>query len=52
MSVENKKDNQYLLEKQLETLKIFLQNGVITKELYEYEVKVLSEKVKVDKNRD
>ena len=52
MNEENKKDNQYLLEKQLETLKIFLQNGVITKELYEYEVKVLTKKVKVDKNKE
>ena len=50
MRDDSKKDNKYLLEKQLETLKIFLENGVITKELNEYEVKVLSEKVKVDKD--
>ena len=41
-----KKDNKYLLEKQLETLKLFLERNLITKEQYEYEVEVLTTKIK------
>ena len=35
MSVIEKKDNKYLLEKQLETLKLFYARKLLTKEQYE-----------------
>lgn len=41
-------NNQYLLEKQLETLKIFLDRNLLTKEQYEFEVKTLKSKMKTD----
>lgn len=46
---KQKIDNKFLLEKQLETLKLFLERNLITKEQYEYEVKVLTTKIKIDK---
>ena len=49
MSEKQKIDNKFLLEKQLETLKLFLERNLITKEQYEYEVKVLTTKIKIDK---
>lgn len=45
---ESKKDNHYLLEKQLETLKIFYDRKLLTKEQYEFEVKTLTTKIKID----
>lgn len=45
-----KKDNKYLLEKQLETLKIFYDRKLLTKEQYEFEVKTLTTKIKTDDN--
>ena len=50
MSVIEKKDNKYLLEKQLETLKLFYARKLLTKEQYEFEVKTLKEKIKTDGN--
>ncbi len=48
---EEKKDNQYLLDRQLETLKIFYDRKLLTKEQYEFEVAVLKSKIKTeDKN--
>ena len=44
---EQKIDNKYLLEQQLETLKLFLERKLITQEQYDYEVKVLKEKIKI-----
>ncbi|MBR1676590.1 MAG: hypothetical protein IJ706_04685 [Clostridia bacterium] len=41
-------NNQYLLEKQLETLKIFYDRKLLTKEQYEFEVKTLKSKIKTD----
>lgn len=41
-------NNQYLLEKQLETLRIFLDRNLLTKEQYEFEVKTLKSKMKTD----
>lgn len=38
--------NKDLYEKQLETLKIFFEKGILTKEQYEFELKVLDEKIK------
>lgn len=49
MSVVEKKDNKYLLEKQLETLKLFYERKLLTKEQYDFEVKTLTTKIKTDK---
>lgn len=43
---EKKYDNQYLYESQLETLKLFYERNLFTKEQYEFEVKTLTEKIK------
>ena len=48
-SASPKKDNKYLLEKQLETLKLFYERNLLTREQYEFEVNVLKEKIKTDK---
>lgn len=45
--MEEKLDNKYLLEKQKETLKIFLKNGVISKDLYDFEIETLTKKIKI-----
>ena len=44
-----KKDNRYLLEKQLEALKLFYERKLLTKEQYEFEVNTLTTKIKTDK---
>ncbi len=44
-----KKNNQWLLEKQLETLKIFYEHKLLTKEQYEYEIKVLTTQIDAKK---
>ena len=49
-NVDKKIDNRYLLEKQLETLKIFYDRKLLTKEQYEFEVKTLTTKIKTDDN--
>ncbi|MDY6367094.1 MAG: hypothetical protein SPL13_01050 [Clostridia bacterium] len=41
--------NAWLLEKQLETLKIFYERNLLTKEQYDYEVKVLTSKIDTEK---
>ena len=41
-----KEDDQFLLEKRLETLKILYERKLLTKEQYEYEVKVLENSIK------
>lgn len=46
MEEVKKADNKYLLEKQLETLKIFYERKLLTKEQYEYEVEFLMKKIK------
>ena len=45
---KQKIDNKFLLEKQLETLKLFLERNLITKEQYEYEVQVLTTKIIIE----
>lgn len=45
---DKKINNKYLLEKQLETLKIFYDRKLLTKEQYEFEVKTLTTKIKTD----
>ena len=47
METKEKKDNKYLLEEQLKTLKLFLERNLITQEQYEYEVQVLTTKIKI-----
>ena len=42
---KQKIDNKFLLEKQLETLKLFLERNLITQEQYEYEVQVLTTRI-------
>ena len=46
---ENGFDNKWLLEKQLETLKIFYERNLLTKEQYEYEIQVLTTKIDTEK---
>lgn len=45
---KQKIDNKFLLEEQLKTLKLFLERNLITKEQYEYEVQVLTTKIKTE----
>ena len=45
---EEKYDNKYLLERQLEMLKIFYERHLLTKEQYEYEIEVLTTKIRVE----
>ena len=45
MTQVKKYTNKDLYDKQLETLKIFLEKNLLTKEQYEYELKVLKEKM-------
>ena len=40
-------NNQYLLEKQLEMLKIFYDRKLLTKEQYEFEIKTLKDKIRL-----
>jgi len=49
MNETGKKDNKYLLEQQLETLKLFYEQNLLTKEQYDFEVKTLTEKIKIEK---
>ena len=44
---DKKIDNKYLLEKQLETLKIFYDRNLLTKEQYEFEIKTLKDKIRL-----
>ncbi|MBQ6979348.1 MAG: hypothetical protein IJQ07_01750 [Clostridia bacterium] len=44
---DKKIDNKYLLEKQLETLKIFYDRKLLTKEQYEFEIKTLKDKIRL-----
>ena len=47
MSEKQKIDNKFLFEKQLETLKLFLERNLITQEQYEYEVQVITTRIKI-----
>ena len=49
---ETKYDNKYLLERQLEMLKTFYERNLLTKEQYEYEIEVLTTKIKIDAEND
>ena len=48
MEEKQKKDNRFLLEEQLKTLKLFLERNLITQEQYKYEVQVLTTKIKIE----
>ena len=45
---KQKIDNKFLLEKQLETLKLFLERNLITQEQYEYEIEVLTTRIQIE----
>ena len=47
-NLEQKKDNKYLLETQLEPLKLFFERKLLTQEQYEFEVQTLTTKIKID----
>ena len=49
---EKKFDNKYLLERQLEMIKLFYERKLLTKEPYEFEVKTLTTRIKTDENKD
>ncbi len=44
-------DNKYLLERQLEMLKLFYERNLLTKEQYEFEVDTLKNKIKTDEKK-
>ena len=44
--------DKYLLERQLEMLKTFYERDLLTKEQYEYEVEVLTTKIKIEKSKE
>ena len=52
METENEKkyDNKYLLERQLEMIKIFYERKLLSKEQYEFEVQTLTTRIKTDHN--
>ena len=45
---EKKYDNKYLLERQLEMIKLFYERKLLTKEQYEFEVQTLTTRIKTD----
>ena len=49
---EKKSDNKYLLERQLEMIKIFYERKLLTKEQYEFEVQTLTTKIKTDEKKE
>lgn len=48
---KTKFDNKYLLERQLEMLKLFYERNLLTKEQYEFEVDTLKNKIKTDEKK-
>ena len=49
---EKKYDNKYLLERQLEMIKLFYERKLLTKEQYEFEVKTLTTRINTDEKKD
>ena len=49
---EKKYDNKYLLERQLEMIKIFYERKLLTKEQYEFEVKTLTTRIKTNEGKE
>lgn len=50
-NIETKYDNKYLLERQLEMLKIFLEKKIITQEQYNFEVETLTTRIKTEEEK-
>ena len=50
--IEKKFDNKYLLERQLEMIKIFYERKLLTKEQYEFEVQTLTTRIKTDEKKE
>ena len=49
---EKKYDNKYLLERQIEMIKIFYERRLLTKEQYEFEVQTLRARIKTDEKKE
>ncbi len=49
---QTKFDNKYLLDRQLEMLKTFYDRKLLTKEQYEFEIQVLTTRIKTDSEND
>ena len=49
---EKKFDNKYLLERQLEMIKLFYERNLLTKEQYEFEVQTLTTRIKTDEKKE
>ncbi len=49
---EKKYDNKYLLERQLEMIKIFYERKLLTKEQYEFEIQILTTRIKTDDEKE
>ena len=49
---EKKYDNKYLLERQLETIKIFYERNLLSKEQYEFEVRTLTTRIKTNEKKE
>lgn len=54
MATDNKSkyDNKYLLERQLEMIKVFYERKLLTKEQYEFEVRTLTTRIKTDEKKE
>lgn len=48
MNEPERKNNKYLLDRQLEMLKLFYERKLLTKEQYDFELKTLTEKIKIN----
>lgn len=49
---EKRYTNKDLQAEQLKTIKLFYERGILSEEQYEYEVGVLTSKIKTDDGRD
>ena len=49
---EKKYDNKYLLERQLETIKIFYERKLLSEKQYEFEVRTLTTRIKTDDKKE
>jgi len=49
---EKKYDNKYLLERQLEMIKIFYERKLLSKEQYEFEIQTLTTRIKTDDEKE
>jgi len=49
---QKKYDNKYLLERQLEMIKIFYERKILSKEQYEFELQTLRTRIKTDEKKE